>query len=296
MPRPTPLKRSRATKEQPTASSQATPPHKNLPRTTIGHISMGSNSSLSRPAKSLLQPTAKMCKFDLAKELGCRKCYLGLSDEECVSIGESELEIEMVPPEAWTDAQRAEAAAASAAEITRLGVVAEVQTALEGMTTNSSPERDATEANCRRVRESPGDSLDEIDFTDVDFSEFDDEVEELHQDQEHGSSFDPLPSPLPPSPPPVVIIPDDEDESDYDNNTTFSSWSGFDGQELPTLTPDSPPPVLQHVPYPASWKTTTQQPLLPLDTVPMIPLTIPAVGSPKRVVGYDISVRFVFDD
>ncbi|KAF9320861.1 hypothetical protein BG006_002708, partial [Podila minutissima] len=81
--------------------------------------------------ESQCQSGTRMCDFDLVKELGCHKCYMELLNEECVSVGEVQLESAMVSAESWTAEQRAEAAAAAAAEKERLAVVEEVQSALK---------------------------------------------------------------------------------------------------------------------------------------------------------------------
>ncbi|KAF9201089.1 hypothetical protein BGZ59_002924 [Podila verticillata] len=307
-PRPRPLRRLR--KDRSIVVPQTPPPQNISPCPTIGQIStshappstdtsrpkIGRNNMAFNPGRpshatpgpssttpGLLsftlssqlksQATPRMCKFETAKELGCRKCFLGLLDEGCISIEVDSREMEMVSVGSWTSEQCAEAAAEKA----RLAIVEEVRAVVQGMTTHSSP-----------VRELSADSLDKMDFSGVDFNDFDEDIEDQHRDQDHDLPRSSHSSSIPSSSPPIILIDDNEDDS-----SSASSWSGVSEQALPTCALDSPPPILHRIPF-SPPSLDTPQPLTPT-IPPLMPVTIPVSG-PKAVIGYDLSVRFIFSD
>lgn len=172
------------------------------------------------------------CNFDVAKRIGCRRCFFQLANETCVSFDTDALQDGMVSAGSWSKAQDAESDAAAAEEETRLATVQEVEAAMSdaGIDDHSAF----------------WDNIEEYDLRDVDVADHieSDDIDDKQEDvRSEYTSISPRSSP----PLNSVVISDDED-------LTPSIWSRE--REPSATVPDPPSPTLP----PAS----PTRPILPL--------------------------------
>jgi hypothetical protein len=217
-------------------TTQSETPHHHPP-TPAQSSALSRHARVPKKAKPTRSPTSEsvhisavgntpmQCNFDMAKRIGCRRCFFQMANETCVSFDTDALQEGMVSAGSWSKVQDAESDAAAVEEEARLATVQEVKAAMSdaGIDDNNAF----------------WDKIEEYDLRDVDFA---DGIESDNIDDNQEDVRSEYISVSPRSSPPrnSVVISDDEDLKSTIWNSERDTSTPAPDPPSPTLPPVSP--------------------------------------------------------